>query len=89
MTLEIIRGDLQGRQIRINLHDLKLPSGELAHRMEGRDLYRSLKRLGVPGISPNSGHQDLLWQYGLFLRETNPDSVKRPWEISTQVGVKP
>jgi hypothetical protein len=56
-----------GKPRRIDVHNLPIEK-TLAHRLPQEDLYRSLKRLGIPGISPTMSHQDLSLVYGDWLQ---------------------
>jgi hypothetical protein len=48
---------------------LNLPLGAtLAHKLPQHDLYRELKKLGVPGIAETDSAQDLCLSYGNFLQ---------------------
>jgi hypothetical protein len=80
MALEITRYTMFGQRTPIDVHNLPI-NGTLAHKLESRDLYRALKKLGIDSISQNSGHQDMLWAYGLWLRKTNPNVTRPIWEV--------
>jgi len=53
-----------------NLHALPI-SGTLAHLLSRDELFRQLKAMKVPDISPQSGHQALLEALARF-RAANP-----------------
>ncbi len=52
-----------GARVRLDLHDLKLPTGELAHTLPGAALFQKLSALKVPGIGPNMGDQLMLQRF--------------------------
>jgi hypothetical protein len=58
---------------RLNIHALPL-GGTLAHLMQRDELWRHLKGIGVPGIAPQSGHQELLVAYAKFLAANPADA---------------
>jgi hypothetical protein len=74
--LEFLTFTPQGRLERHDLHALPLPpDGTLAHQLSGAALYRRLAKLKVPGISINSGQQDLLLAYSKHLAVSKIDQV--------------
>jgi hypothetical protein len=66
--LEIHTNKIDGKPRRVNLHDLPI-AGTMAHVLSGRELYRELKKLGVPRIESWMGHQDLSLRYGVWLQQ--------------------
>jgi hypothetical protein len=61
-----------GRPMRIDLHNLPI-AGTLAHKLPQQDLYRAIKRLGVPGAAETMSHQDLSFVYGAWLQDRAAD----------------
>jgi hypothetical protein len=57
-----------GKPMRIDLHNLPI-ARTLAHRLPQHDLYREMKRLGIPGIAETMSHQDLSLVYGAWLQD--------------------
>jgi hypothetical protein len=55
-----------------NLHALPL-GATFAHLLSRDELFRELKAMKVPGISPQSGHQALLEQLARFRAAHPPD----------------
>jgi hypothetical protein len=58
--------------MRIDLHALPI-SGTLAHKVPQHDLYRLMKKLGIPGIAETMSHQDLSLVYGAWLQDRAAD----------------
>lgn len=46
MSLEITRYNMYGRQVTIDIHNLNLPDGTLAHRLESRTC-RQMRKMGI------------------------------------------
>lgn len=66
--LEIRTNRFGGKMRTFDLHDL--PIGEtFAHKLPQPDLYKELLKLGIPGVVPTMGHQDMSLLYGNFLAE--------------------
>jgi hypothetical protein len=57
-----------GKVVLHDLHNLKLPGGQLAHELDGGKLYRRLVPLGVVDIDVSMGVQDLLLAYSKHLK---------------------
>jgi hypothetical protein len=57
-----------GKVVLHDIHNLRLPGGQLAHQLDGGKLYRRLVPLGVEGIDVNMGLQDLLLAYSQHLK---------------------
>jgi hypothetical protein len=53
--------------VRYDFDALRLPSGELAHKLNPDELFRQLKALNCPDISAQSGKHDLLLACAKFL----------------------
>ena len=52
-----------GKARRINLFDLPI-ANTFAHHLPGPDLCRELQKLGIDGVTPTMGWQDLAHVYG-------------------------
>jgi hypothetical protein len=52
---------------RYDLHQLRLPSGRMAHQLGGPDLFHELRDLNVPGILPTDGWQQLALAFAEYL----------------------
>ena len=55
------------RVIRTDFPELKLPDGRLAQSLDVFALHRVLIPLGVPGITPKTGKQDVLNIYAAYV----------------------
>jgi hypothetical protein len=42
----------------IDCHQIPI-DGTLAHKLPQMDLFKAMQKLGIPGIAPTMGHQDL------------------------------
>lgn len=62
-----------GAVIQYDLHSIRLKDGRLAHKLDGAELYRELKKLKVPGIDVHQGHQTLLQKYAEHLAASLPE----------------
>jgi len=65
---ESIVGVIISRQTGANRVDwdlgkLALPDGRLCHQLSGSDLWKALKALKIPGITPHMGSQELMIAY--------------------------
>jgi hypothetical protein len=56
-----------GKPRRIDVHNLPIGT-TLAHQLPQHDLYRAMKKLGIPGIAETMSHQDLSLVYGDWLQ---------------------
>jgi hypothetical protein len=72
LTINIYRG---GQLRSLNLYDLLLPSGTYAHKLPGPDLFKELKKLGLP-VEPSFGWMQLATVYANHLADRPADISK-------------
>jgi hypothetical protein len=63
---------------RLDLHAQPLPDGRLAHQVPAQELFRELKLLNVPNITPQTGLHDLLISYARY--RNGPPARPSTWD---------
>ncbi len=68
--LEIVTNRVDGKTRRVDLHAVRVPGLNVkATELSGPDLYKAAKKLGVAGVEPSHGWQDICLRLAVHLQQ--------------------